>query len=83
MLPSRLQLKYLDRGVRSIVISLNRIPGVFTNTTCESRIWRDCPNWPTKDGWIHFNVQNLTNLILIPKIKKDFVDGHPIFEIEE
>lgn len=83
MLPSRLPIGHLDIGIRAVVINLNRIPGVFTNTTCEGHIWRDIPAWPTKDGWIHFNVQNGTNPTLISRIKKEFVESHPIFELEE
>ena len=83
MLPNGLSIEHLDPGIRSIVININRIPGVFTNTTCEGHIWKDCPNWPTKDGWIHFNVQNRINKDLITRIKKEFVERHPIFELEE
>ncbi|MBS3079411.1 hypothetical protein J4218_04775 [Candidatus Pacearchaeota archaeon] len=54
MLPRNFELRWLDYGIRSLVISLNRIPGVYTMTTCEGHIWKDIPLWPTKDGWVHF-----------------------------
>ena len=83
MLPHSFPLEALDDGIRSVVVNINRIPGVFTNTTCEGHIWRDCPTWPTKDGWIHFNVRDGTNSELVPKIKRDFLEQNNIFELEE
>jgi hypothetical protein len=83
MLPEGFDLRHLDSGILEAVVNLNRIPGVFTNTTCEGHIWRNTPAWPTKDGWIHFNVKKETNKNLISKIKKNFIEKHPIFELEE
>jgi|SRR3972149_7167391 len=84
MLPYNLSLKNLDEGIRNLVVNINRIPEAYTNTTCEGHIWRDCPNWPTKDGWIHFNVHNKINEDLTAKIKKEFLETHQkIFELEE
>ncbi len=56
MLPHRFNLRDLDKGIRRVVVNLNRIPDVFTYTTCEGHVWRDCPIWPAKDGWVHFNI---------------------------
>lgn len=56
MLPHRFNLNHLDNGIREVVINLNRIPDVFTYTTCEGHVWREVPAWPTKDGWVHFNI---------------------------
>ncbi len=54
MLPANFNLDYLDKGIREIVIDINRIPGLHTMTTCEGHVWSDIPLCPTKDGWIHF-----------------------------
>lgn len=81
MLPYRLSLDELDDGIRDLVINLNRIPGVYTNTTCEGHIWRDIPAWPTKDGWIHLNVSKIEHTELIPRIR-NFVVANSIFELE-
>ena len=43
MLPHRFNLNHLDRGIRKVVVNLNRIPDVFTFTTCEGHVWRDIP----------------------------------------
>ncbi len=83
MLPKRLPLAYIDEGVRKLVVNLNRIPDVFTNTTCEGHIWRNTPAWPTKDGWIHLNIEEGTNTNLVSTIESEFLESHPIFEIEK
>ncbi len=54
MLPKIVKLDHLDSGVRDLVVNLNRIPNVDTFTNCEGHIWRNTPNWPTKDGWVYF-----------------------------
>lgn len=81
MLPQGFNLKHLDIGIRNLVVNINRIPGVYTDTTCEGHIWRDTPAWPTKDGWVHFNVKEGTNPELITDIN-GFLEWHPNFELQ-
>ena len=82
MLPSKIALEDLDVGVRDLVVNLNRIPGVYTYTTCEGHIWRDCFAWPTKDGWVHFNVPKNKHEGLVKGVKR-FVEWHPTFKLED
>ncbi len=49
------KLRELDDAIRPLVININRIPGIYTQTTCEGHVWHDCPAFPTKDGWVHFS----------------------------
>lgn len=81
MLPYNLPLEKLDNGIRNLVININRIPEVYTDTTSEGQIWRDCPAWPTKDGWMHFNVREWTNEDLVPNMR-EFLEDHPIFQLK-
>ncbi len=55
MLPKNFKLERLDNGIKNLVITLNKIPEVHTATTCEGHVWRDCPAYPTKDGWVYFS----------------------------
>jgi len=75
MLPDRVLEEHLDDGIKGLVLDLNRIPDVNTRTTCEGHVWRDYPNWPTKDGWVYFVKPNSDYLWLIQIIGgfcKDF-----------
>lgn len=58
MLPERFNLKHLDEGIEELVVNINRLPNINTATTCEGHIWKHTPAWPTKDGWIHFFVED-------------------------
>ncbi|MBT3395046.1 hypothetical protein HOA59_00745 [archaeon] len=70
MLPEMIRLKHLDEGIMNLVIDINRIPDVHTLTNCEGHIWRDCPAWPTKDGWLHFLTEKNENKGLLNKISE-------------
>ena len=82
MLPIGFNLEHLDIGIRNLVVNINRIPEVYTCTTCEGHIWRDTLAWPTKDGWLHFDVKEGTNSELIPEINR-FLEWHPNFELQD
>lgn len=82
MIPSNIPLKGIDKGIRNLVININRIPEVYTLTNCEGHIWRDTPLWPTKDGWMYFLLKNNTHPQLIPDIRK-FMGTHPSFSLKE
>lgn len=46
----------LELGRSGLVITLNKIPEVYTQTTCEGHINYCPPILPVKDGWVHFVV---------------------------
>jgi hypothetical protein len=55
-LPKDIKLIEIDSGIRHLVVNLNRIPGIYTQTTCEGHVERDVPTYfPTTNGYIHFN----------------------------
>lgn len=54
MLPAGLNDEYIDKVIQPIVFTINKIPSLHTQTTCQGHIWYDCPVWPTKSGWIHY-----------------------------
>jgi hypothetical protein len=80
MLPAKFNLDHLDDEIRELVININRIPGVYTNTTCEGHVWEECPAWPAKDGWTHFNVPSGSHEGLIPHLNQFFF-AHPYFDL--
>lgn len=69
MLPKEFDLEKLDEGIRNLVININRIPEVDTETTCEGYIWEYNSSFPTKFGWIHFNRPTIKRKGLIQRIK--------------
>lgn len=60
----------IDKGIRELVIDLNRIPDLNTYTCCEGEIYRDCPMMPTKAGWIHIATKKDTNSGLISLLQE-------------
>ena len=72
----------IDPGVRKLVINLNRIPGVYTQTTCEGHVWREVPAWPTKDGWVHFQKSRKQHDRLVVSID-DYCRDNAIFTLTD
>jgi len=80
MLPPKFNLNNLDDEIRDLVININRIPGIYTDTTCEGHVWKECSVWPAKDGWIHLNIPKGKYENLIPNLNQFFF-SHPNFEL--
>lgn len=78
----REEFNCIDKGVLEAVVSINRIPDVFTNTTCEGHVWRKYPVWPTKNGWIYFNFPEEKYKDLVEKIEK-FCTEKGFFSLEK
>jgi len=81
-IPNYVKLSDLDDGVRRLVINLNRIPGVYTQTTCEGHVWREVPAWPTKDGWVHFQKPKKQHDKLVISID-DYCRDNAIFTLKD
>lgn len=82
MLPQNFNLNHLDKGIKNLVITLNRIPYVETATTCEGHVWKDCLGWPTKNGWVYFYNENTKENKLINKIE-NFCGSFEIFQLNK
>ena len=61
MLPKRFNLNNLDLGIKDLIITLNRIPGIneknslYGPTNCEGHLYNENSESPfTKYGWINF-----------------------------
>lgn len=81
-LPNYVKLEHLDPGIKNLVINLNRIPGVYTQTTCEGHVWREVPAWPTKDGWVHFQKPKMQHDKLVVSID-DYCRDNAIFTLTD
>jgi hypothetical protein len=80
-LPQGFNIEKPDNGIRELVINLNQIPGVDTDTTCEGHVWYEFPKWPTKDGWIHFSTSKGENKDLV-ELVKSFCSKSGYFKLE-
>lgn len=80
MIPQRVQDKHIDLGVFGLVKNLNRVPGVFTYTTCEGHVYgEECPLMPTKSGWVHVHIPDEHKTLL--GAINDYVATNPFFEL--
>ena len=68
-LPNYVKLQHLDSGIKELVINLNRIPQVYTQTTCEGHVWLDIHAWPAKNGFVHFQKPKDEHDGLVSRIK--------------
>lgn len=80
MLPKGFNLEWLNKGVKGLVLTINKIPGVHTATNCEGHVYRDCLIMPTKDGWVHFFKEKNEHEKLIKTIE-DFCGAYPLFNL--
>lgn len=87
MLPKELDLKYIDSGIKELVITLNRIPEVNKKTTiygptsCEGHIWEyEGSPEATKDGWVYFYKPSIERTGLIRRINQ-FCGEFPYFHM--
>lgn len=76
------KLKDVDDAIRPLVININRIPGIYTQTTCEGHVWHECPAFPTKDGWIHFSKPKEQHDKLIISID-DYCKSNKLFSLTD
>ena len=81
-LPNYVRLHDLDRGIRELVINLNRIPQIHTQTNCEGHVWREVPAWPTKNGWIYFQKPQSQHENLIIGLNK-YCNENQIFRLTQ
>ncbi len=86
MLPKGFNLNGLERGIRNLVITINRIPEVnkktthYGPTTCEGHVYPDICTIPTADGWLYFYKPTLKRKGLIKRINQ-FCMEYPFFGI--
>lgn len=79
-LPANVGLHAVDEGVRRLVINLNRIPEVYTMTTCEGHVWRWCREWPAKHGWAHIHFPDEHSELL--RRVEGFCSQNELFSLE-
>jgi hypothetical protein len=82
MLPKYVELDDIDDGIKNLVINLNRIPELDTQTTCEGHVLRNslCI-LPSKDGWIHFSKPSKRYNHLNKKMKILFSQKYDFFNL--
>ena len=52
MLPANIKLEEIDPGIRSLIIDLNRIPGMIIDANCEGEERYCPPVVPVKEGYV-------------------------------
>lgn len=84
MLPPYVKDKHLDEGVIDLVKNLNRVPGVFTYTTCEGHVYgHKCPLMPTKGGWVHVHIPEDEEFASLADVIADFTRNNKYFSLQD
>ncbi|KYK26143.1 hypothetical protein AYK26_00820 [Euryarchaeota archaeon SM23-78] len=83
VLPKGFNIEEVEKGIRELVINLNRIPGVRTIIpTCEGHVYYyDFEEWPAKEGIISFCAEKHHSEWLVETIK-DFCGRIEYFEFK-
>lgn len=82
MLENFVKLSELDDGIRNLVIHMAKIQGVILYTNCEGHVWRGINMWPTKEGWLHFDIESEGKTYSLLREIRNFCNRTPHFRLE-